>query len=423
MVIVSYISIMKGSIVLATRKWKKDGARDLFQQVIKTPIIDGRLYRWFYDNFSYVHDFGLLDRDDLINESKNSKDSVHHLTQEPVESSKVVRKGKIENGDIGHYEYMDAGPRFVCTYESVSIIGPSGLGISNEGKIIAETVGTPNSMQSHVSRSIAHSIGQSGPVWTYNRLKSNSRTYFPSSDPDFEEACLLIPLFNNYYHWTIECLPKIRGIETYTEETGNTPTYLIPEDMTSWMFEALSLAGVDPDEDCVQWNERESLVSNLVIPSYPEPTPAECRWLKNRMYDSVEINSSETIPEKYIYISREDATKRRVRNEDELMSSLSEYGFERYILSELSVAEQVELFSKAEIVLSPHGAGLTNIIYAPNDVTVIELFGDRKKNTFYRIAEMLGYEYRYIDCDHDSVDIIVDVDRIEREVQDLVGGT
>ncbi len=414
---------MEKEIKLAWRKCKKDGFKDLIYQSVKTLFIDGKLYDYCYKNFESISNLGLLPREDLVAKSQSDNENYTCCVSEQTECEEVIRKGKLENGDIGDYEHMAAGSRFVCKFENASIIGPSGLGLSDSGGIIAETVGTPNSMQSHVSRSIAHSIGQNGMWWTYNRLKSNTRNNSSSFSPDFKEVCLLVPLFNNYYHWTIENLIKIREIESYIEKTGNNPTFLIPEDTTSWMVETLSLAGVDPDRDCVQWNERESHVSTLVIPSYPEPTPAECRWLKNRMYDSVGIDSDETTAEKRIYISREDATRRRIKNEPELMATLSEYGFEQYVLSDLSVAEQVELFSKAEIVLSPHGAGLTNIVYAPDDVTVIELFGDRKKNTFYRIAEMLGYEYRYIDCDHDSVDIIVDVDRIEREVQDLVGST
>ena len=32
----------------------------------------------------------------------------------------------------------------------------------------------------------------------------------------------------------------------------------------------------------------------------------------------------------------------------------------------MSVAAQIQLFSKAKLVLGPHGAGLTNIVWTPN---------------------------------------------------------
>jgi capsular polysaccharide biosynthesis protein len=104
------------------------------------------------------------------------------------------------------------------------------------------------------------------------------------------------------------------------------------------------------------------------------------------------------------------------RDEDEVVEMLRGYGFESYALEELSVATQVELFANAELVVAPHGAGLANVLYA-DDVAIVELFGESKKTTFYRLAKLLDHDYRLTTNAERHTDIVVDVPGLEREVR------
>lgn len=71
------------------------------------------------------------------------------------------------------------------------------------------------------------------------------------------------------------------------------------------------------------------------------------------------------------------ARMRRALNEHELAPLLDEYGFEVYNLEEMSMAEQIQLFRHGDMVISPHGAGLSNIVYCQPNTKVIELLHDR----------------------------------------------
>jgi len=73
-----------------------------------------------------------------------------------------------------------------------------------------------------------------------------------------------------------------------------------------------------------------------------------------------------------LYLSRRDASFRRVLNEDELMPLLREYGFEEVIMSSLTVAEQARLFSEAEVVMGPNGSAFANLIFAHPSCLAIE---------------------------------------------------
>lgn len=97
-----------------------------------------------------------------------------------------------------------------------------------------------------------------------------------------------------------------------------------------------------------------------------------------------------------IYISRRKARVRKIENELELVETLARFGFIEYVLEDLPLEEQIALFYDAQIVVAPHGAGLSNLVYA-SEIAVIELFGrDQVKPTFYFLCKSRGHEYQYI---------------------------
>ena len=96
-----------------------------------------------------------------------------------------------------------------------------------------------------------------------------------------------------------------------------------------------------------------------------------------------------------IYISRDKADKRRIVNETKLFEKLEQLGFKKYILEDMSMNDQVELFYDAEAVVSPHGAGLTNIIYADR-INVFEIFPQQKiKPSYYFQGLPCGHNYYF----------------------------
>lgn len=54
---------------------------------------------------------------------------------------------------------------------------------------------------------------------------------------------------------------------------------------------------------------------------------------------------------------------RQLVNENDVISLLNQYEFESFEPGRLSLEDQVRLFANADVVIGPHGAGLTNIIY------------------------------------------------------------
>lgn len=95
-----------------------------------------------------------------------------------------------------------------------------------------------------------------------------------------------------------------------------------------------------------------------------------------------------------IYVSRRDSGARNLCNEDEIIALVKARGFEVLTLTGMPVIEQVRRFAEAAIVVGPHGAGLTNVIFCRPRTMFLELLPD-----FYvqwcmrRIASLVPVRY------------------------------
>ena len=69
----------------------------------------------------------------------------------------------------------------------------------------------------------------------------------------------------------------------------------------------------------------------------------------------------------------QERRKRRLLNESEVWPLFAAKGFESVSAANLSFREQAALFSEAEAIAGPHGAGLSHILFAPG-VKTLEIF-------------------------------------------------
>jgi hypothetical protein len=74
-----------------------------------------------------------------------------------------------------------------------------------------------------------------------------------------------------------------------------------------------------------------------------------------------------------IYISRKKARNRVLTNEDQLIEGLRKLNFSIINLEDLDLAQQFKIFETAKIIVAPHGAGLSNIVFCKNCTVLVEL--------------------------------------------------
>lgn len=298
---------------------------------------------------------------------------------------------------------------FIFELNNVELIGPYATGFSSEGDIIVETtIPSFYGLEQGISlRSLA--------------VKQFTR----SGTPKLDVATSLVNVWcHNYFHWLIDCLARLEGIEYYQKQIGTKPKLIISSRPTRWQQESLSLLGY-PLRECFCWNSSRILVENLIVASFrrnslTEISPTACRWLRQRILANLPTaaNSKFNFSPR-VLISRRKATGRRVINEDELIQALAPFGFVAYTLEDMSFSDQVRLFSQAKVILGPHGAGLVNMIFSEN-LTVVELFGVPVNPIFYTLSQALDFKYGFIQCqsickkfNSKRNDLIVDVSKLK----------
>lgn len=94
-----------------------------------------------------------------------------------------------------------------------------------------------------------------------------------------------------------------------------------------------------------------------------------------------------------IYVPRRG--NRKVVNSTEIEAISQEFGFEVYNFE--TVDNEFEYFQTAELVVRPHGAGLTNIAVCRAGMGILELVpSDHIFPYYYTLAESAELDYSYI---------------------------
>jgi capsular polysaccharide biosynthesis protein len=99
-----------------------------------------------------------------------------------------------------------------------------------------------------------------------------------------------------------------------------------------------------------------------------------------------------------LYLSRNDATMRKILNEDEILPGLKDLGFTIMRAAGMPLQDQIEAFRQARIVVSAHGAGLTNILFCRPGTKVVEIFPEDgvHGSAFTRLSSHLDFDYYFV---------------------------
>ena len=102
-------------------------------------------------------------------------------------------------------------------------------------------------------------------------------------------------------------------------------------------------------------------------------------------------------------LSRGDRQRQRptraIHNLREVQEFLAPYDFETVYLQGMSVVDQILLFQRAEFVVSPHGAGLANLLFCEPGTKVIEFMPAADiRPSFWLISEKLNLVHGWQCC-------------------------
>lgn len=229
-----------------------------------------------------------------------------------------------------------------------------------------------------------------------------------------------------WWHWLADCLPRIYCLQlAYPNQRI---VLLMPAEMGTSFRE--SLASVLPPQFEAKYLPSKVWVKvdRMLLPSYVSTRanghlPAGYyEFIRQRVFAKFGLPPEHEQIER-IYVSRANAEYRRIRNEEQLIELLAGYGFKAVKPETLRFREQVNLFHRAEVIVSAHGSNWGNILFS-GKIKIFVLYPDRKPNThIYTMAKALGQEHYFLAGEEPSEnsDFTVDLAAIEDVLTNEMG--
>ena len=201
-----------------------------------------------------------------------------------------------------------------------------------------------------------------------------------------------------YFHWMFDVLPRIQLLKdsgfSFEEIDG-----LLVSNRLPFQQETLGLLGI-PNEQLIDSDTGYHIqAKRLIVPSFAGTVSWMPRWACDFLRELFlkPDRPAEDRGHQRLYIRRDRASHRRLINEVELIAALEQQGFYSVALEALSVQEQANLFAQAEVIVAPHGGGLTNLVFCQPNTRVIEIFSPfYVYPCYWLVSNLLGLQYAYL---------------------------
>lgn len=229
----------------------------------------------------------------------------------------------------------------------------------------------------------------------------------------------------NYYHFWADTIADIWYLRQVLNETEMPQYYLMAYCNSPWQQQILELCGIQPDQ-VIPFNQHKRIsVENLIVPVRDKGAVALPPWLATAIRSMAGWKGSSRPATRRIFISRSDAPRRRVINEPKFHELLRKRGFEILTIDGLNILEQQVLFSSAEIIFSPHGAALTNIVWCSPGTVVVDFISENHLTPcFKELAWQSGVIYHPVICqvvENESLGIDADIEVTSSQLNSAFG--
>jgi hypothetical protein len=237
---------------------------------------------------------------------------------------------------------------------------------------------------------------------------------------------------SNYFHWLVDICGQLEGLRLYMRATSEQPAILIRAGAPAFARESLALLGFDSSltvEWPLSWSPlARPSVDDLLVADVPRFLVSSWRgyrhgsssrslaWLRKDFLAGASLvtASRPTLvptptaapPDRKIYVQRPADGWRGLENDDAVRHLLEDRGFVAIRPEEHLLLDQITLFSQASVIVGMHGAGLTNVLFAP-EAHLIELVGSYGGPEYFNLCYGLGNGYTRVQCADRGEDIVV----------------
>lgn len=244
----------------------------------------------------------------------------------------------------------------------------------------------------------------------YGRLKGADEVLDPYVQV-LPSACIAATRsFQNYYHWLVETMPRTMRL---LDENGGGPLLShnpkLPFHRLAEAFPEMPLSTVPIDEARFIQEATTTTITTNFMPDLrlsKHALAAEDVLLFPRSISKHVLGKP-----RRIFISRRDVNTRVLNDEARLVKELEQRGFDCPVMSNLTLREQVELCANAEVIISTHGAGLSNMLFRNGrpckivEIVPVKRWPRNNLICMYNLGQVAGFEHYLFDCRYPSEDV------------------
>ena len=239
---------------------------------------------------------------------------------------------------------------------------------------------------------------------------------------------------NNYFHFLFDIVAKLKLCEEKIR-LNDIDFFYVPGD-SDWQKKILSLFDIGSDKLINSQKYRHLRAKSIIAVEHP--------WYQKGYVQQELYNLPEWIifflREKFlgyakkfecsdrIFIDRTESVFHHCKliNNKEIMDHLSKKGFQCYQIGKLDFFEQIYLFNNAKIIIGPHGAAFTNIIFSNPNTNIVEIIPDyHKSRKCEKISNILNLKHTKVVRpkitlpNHELGDMDINIDEIDNILKSL----
>ncbi len=237
--------------------------------------------------------------------------------------------------------------------------------------------------------------------------------------PGFSRGTLVVAASGiPYFHWLMESYPRLVCLLERLEN----PVVLVNSETPSFVRDSIEVAFK------YLGRRAELVASDLSVNAEEAAFVFLDDWsgfVPPRIVDLLRDIVSRTMGQiektNPIYISRRRARLRPIANEEEVELELKREGFEIKYMEDLDLVSQWKVMASANLIVSPHGAALSNLIASSPGTKVLEIFQSGINNDCYaRLSKALHLDYSFLRAGlSGSGESVVDVQAVLNAVEQL----
>jgi capsular polysaccharide biosynthesis protein len=276
--------------------------------------------------------------------------------------------------NLGASVYVSA-PAFVAAADNVALVGYRTL--IADGHFFNDEIYSPEQLEKQLSRLSQPDSFLNEDTRLRQQADSDIFVLEQSGQPwrRYEGAVVILcsqeP--SNYGSFLFRVLPKVHALK----RLGLTDLPVVCWNIKPATTALLEVAGLDPNRIIFHNTQAVTIFDRAIVPSLRNPS-ALLDYESRELYRQIRNEYGSLPGRKRLYISRFGHGQRVGRgrimlNEEELIGRLAAIGFDIVEPERLSTREQIALFSSAEMVVGPSGAGMFNIVFCQPGTKVMDI--------------------------------------------------